>query len=262
MWKSLALAGILLAGAGSAFAQNTSLLSRIFATQQLRVCIWPDYFAISYRNPRSRQLEGFEIDNANALARALGVRVQFVDSSFSHLVEDLETDRCDLAMFAIGVTEARQTQLRFSQPHLVSDVYGITAQSNRRVKDWSDIDKFGTVVVVAKGTLHEPLMRARLTAATLVVVDSPAAREKEVQSGRADVFMTDFPFSRRMLAQYDWARLVAPTSTFNLTPYAWAMRPGDNIFFERVEKELAAMKADGRLLRNAQRHGLAPIVVR
>lgn len=245
-----------------ALADEHTPLQRMASSHTLRVCIWPDYYGITYRNPRSQQLSGIDIDNARDLATALGVQVAFVESSFALLVNDVHTDRCDLAMFAIGITPQRQHQLRFTQPILVSDVYAITTRTNRRIQRWADIDQEGTVVVVAKGTLHEPLMKARLKQAQLKVVDTPAAREQEVQAGRADVFMTDYPFSRRMLEQNDWARLVAPTETYHLTAYAWAMKPGDDTFHHRIEQELAAMKADGRLLNNAKRHGLAPIVAR
>jgi cyclohexadienyl dehydratase len=255
---ALAVLCALLLGATPLLASTR--LQQIEANHTLRVCIWTDYHSISYRNPRSLVLSGMDIDNARDLAGALGVRVEFVESSFSRLLDDLSQDRCDIAMFAVGITPQRQHQLRFTQPHLVSDVYAITTQTNRRIRSWADIDRPGSVVVVARGTLHEPLMQARLQAAELRVVDSPAAREQEVRSGRADVFMTDYPFSRRMLAQNDWARLVAPPNTFHLTHYAWAMMPGDDAFHARVDQELAAMKADGRLRANAQRHGLAAIV--
>lgn len=256
------LAGLCLLLPHATWAQGSDRLKRIASTQQLRVCIWPDYYGISYRNPKSLQLSGIDIDNAKELAKALGASVEFVDSSFAKLIDDVTGDRCDIAMFAIGITPQRQEKLRFTQPHLVSDVYAITTKANRRIQSWADIDKAGSVVVVAKGTLHEPLMKAKLQAAELRVVDTPAAREQEVQSGRADVFMTDFPFSRRMLDQNDWARLVAPPSTYHLTPYAWAMKPGDDAFFERVNQVLTDMKADGRLLTHAKRHGLEPIVPR
>lgn len=257
IWLGLGLA---LASAATHGAGSSDRLRRIESTRQLQVCIWPDYYGISYRNPKSLQLSGIDIDNARDLAQALGAEPVFVDSSFAKLVDDVLADRCDIAMFAIGITPQRQEKLRFTQPHLVSDVYAITTQGNRRIQSWNDIDQPGTVVVVAKGTLHEPLMKARLQSATLKVVDTPAAREQEVQSGRADVFMTDYPFSRRMLDHSDWARLISPPSTYHLTPYAWAMKPGDDAFHARVEQVLATMKKDGRLQANARRNGLAPIV--
>ena len=237
-----------------------SRLDRVKTAKLVRVCIWPDYFSITYRNPKTQQLTGIDIDMAMELGKDLGVAVEFVDSSFSKLIDDVSQDRCDVAMFAIGITRERATKLRFTAPHLSSDIYAITTQTNRRIKGWDDIDRPGAVVAVAKGTLHEGVLRDKLKAAQLLVLDTPFAREQEVQSGRADVFMTDYPFSRRMLAQNDWARLVAPPSTFHLTHYAWAMLPGDDAFHARVEQALAAMKADGRLRANAQRHGLAAIV--
>ncbi|MBL8313752.1 MAG: amino acid ABC transporter substrate-binding protein [Rubrivivax sp.] len=252
-----ALGGALAAPAAAA---QPDRLAQVQAAKVLRVCIWPDYYGISFRSPKTLQLSGIDIDNAHALAAELGVEARFVDSSFARLVDDVTADRCDLAMFAIGITPARQEKLRFTQPLLVSDIYAITTQANRRIQSWADIDKAGTVVAVAKGTLHEPVMKDRLKHATLRVLDTPHAREQEVQSGRADVFMTDFPFSRRMLDNSDWARLVAPPGTYHLTAYGWAMRPGDDRFHARIEAFATAIKADGRLLAHARRYGLVPIV--
>lgn len=235
-------------------------LDRILAAQSVRVCIWPDYYSITFRNPKTLQLSGIDIDLAKALAQDLGVAVEFVDSSFAKLIEDVTQDRCDVAMFAVGITPLRAEKLRFTQAHLVSDIYAITTKSNRRIKTWDDIDKAGTVVAVAKGTLHEPVMKERLKNAQLLVLDTPFAREQEVQSGRADVFMTDYPYSQRFLSNTDWGRMVAPPSTYHLTPYAYALKPGDDVWYARMERFVSAIKRDGRLLAAAKRYQLESIV--
>ena len=116
-------------------------------------------------------------------------------------------------------------------------------------------------MAVVKGTLHEPLMRERLQRAQLITPETPHAREQEVQSGRADVFMTDFPYSRRMLETTDWARLVTPPRTYHITSYAWALKPGDDVWHQRLEQFMQAIKRDGRLLAAARKHKLDPIVV-
>lgn len=252
---------IALLGAAIPALSQESTLDRVLAAKALRVCIWPDYFGISYRDPKTQQLSGIDIDMAKSLGRDLGVRVEFVDSSFARLIADVTEDRCDVAMFAIGITPLRQEKLRFTKPHLASDIYAITTQSNRRIKAWSDIDKPGTVVAVAKGTLHEPVMKEKLKAASLKVLDTPHAREQEVESGRADVFMTDFPYSQRMLRTTDWARLVKPDTTYHITPYAYAVRPGDDRWHSRLEQFVARVKRDGELKAAAERHGLLPIAV-
>lgn len=250
--------GLSMVLAGSATAQ-ASRMDRVLAAKELRVCIWPDYYGISFRNPKTQQLSGIDIDMAHALARDLGVQPHFVDSSFARLIDDVTSDRCDIAMFAIGITPARSEKLRFTRPHLASDIYAITTKSNRRIKTWEDIDKPGVVVAVAKGTLHEPVMRDKLKQATLLVTNTTQGREQEVESGRADVFMTDFPFSRRMLETTDWARLVTPPTAYHLTPYAYAVQQGDDRWYARVERFMSDVKRDGRLRDAAKRHKLEPI---
>lgn len=235
-------------------------LDRIASTKSLRVCIWPDYFSITYRNPKTQQLSGIDIDLALDLGKDLGVPVEFVDSSFAKLIDDVTQDRCDVAMFAIGVTPSRAEKLRFTKPHLASDIYAIASKSNRSIKTWDDIDKPGSVVAVAKGTLHEPVMKDRLKAAQLLVLDTPFAREQEVQAGRADVFMTDYPYSQRFLVNADWARLVVPPGTYHITPYAYAIKPGDDLWHARVERFVSDIKRDGRLMMAAKRYKLEPIV--
>lgn len=242
-------------------AAADSRLARIQSAGSVRVCIWPDYYGISWRNPKSGELVGIDVDLARELGKDLGVAVDFVDSSFARLFDDVLGERCDIAMFAIGITPQRQQKLRFTSPHLASDIYAITTRGNRRVHNWDDIDRPGMVVAVAKGTLHEPVMRDKLRHAELAVLDTPHAREQEVESGRADVFMTDFPYSRRMLANADWARLVSPTATYHITPYAWAIAPGDERWHQRLEEFVGTIKRDGRLLEAARRHGLEPITV-
>jgi ABC-type amino acid transport substrate-binding protein len=260
--RAILLLGVCSCLQSPAAAQNTpsSRLDRIQTDKLLRVCIWPDYYSITYRNPKTQQLAGIDIDMANALGKDLSVAVQFVDSSFAKLIDDVTQERCDVAMFAIGITPQRAEKLRFSKPHLASDIYAITTKTNRRIKNWDDIDKSGSVVAVAKGTLHEPVMKTKLKVAQLLVLDTPFAREQEVQAGRADVFMTDFPYSQRFLINAEWARLVAPPGTYHMTPYAYAIKPGDDAWHARLERFVADIKRDGRLLAAAKQHGLSPIV--
>lgn len=245
----------------TAIPAQADRLGDIQASKTLRVCIWPDYYGITYRDPVTRELTGIDIDLAQELAKDLGAKPVFVDSNFSRLIDDIEQNRCDIAMFGIGILAQRAEKLHFSAPYLQSDIYAITTRSNRRIKNWSDIDKPGVIVAVAQGTLHEPVMKARLTSARLLVLNSQQAREQEVESGRADVFMTDYPYSKRMLETTDWARLVSPHGTFHITPYAYAMKKNDPAWHERVERFVREIKQDGRLHKAALRHKLDAIVV-
>jgi ABC-type amino acid transport substrate-binding protein len=235
-------------------------LETIQARGALRVCIWPNYYSISFRNPRTGLLEGVDIDMARAFANDLGVAVHFVDSSFAELIAAMTEDRCDIAMHGVGVRADRADHMAFSDPHLISGIYAVTPLEHPSIKTWADIDQPGHIVVVQKGTYMEPEMRRYLKAADLAVVDAFLAREQEVQSGRADVFMTDFPYGKRMADLTDWARLLAPPEPLAPTPYAFAVPKGEPAWLARVNAFVAAVKADGRLRAAAERHGLLPIL--
>ena len=94
----------------------------------------------------------------------------------------------------------------------------------------------------------------------LLVIKGFKQREDEVQSGRADVFMTDFPYSKKMMAKTQWANLIIPSETYHLTPYAWTMAYGNNKFYNAVEKFIKDIKKDGRLEKLAIKNDLSPII--
>lgn len=235
-------------------------LTRIQERGQLAICIWPDYYAISYRNPRTGDLQGIDIDMAHALANDLGVDPQFIESSFAQLVDSMQNDGCDIAMHAVGITPQRANWMAFSEPHLRSGFYGITTKDHPVIRQWADIDQPGIVVSVLKGTVMEPVMNEHLSQATLSVVDDLRAREQEVMSGRADVFITDYPYGKRMVELTDWAALIEPPRIFAATDYGYAVPLNEPLWLARVNQFVATVKADGRLRAAAERHGLVAIL--
>src|SRR5256885_8800655 len=99
-------------------------------------------------------------------------------SDLPRLIPDLLESRCDVAMFAVGILAQRQKQLRFTQPYLSSDIYGVTTKSNQTVQSWADIDQPGVQVAVQRGTFMEPVMRETLRHARLVPIEPPQRSEE------------------------------------------------------------------------------------
>jgi ABC-type amino acid transport substrate-binding protein len=236
-------------------------LAAIRTRGELLVCIWPDYFAVSFRNPRTGELEGLDIDMARALAGRLGARPGFVETNFAEFMDRIEEGACDIAMMAVGVTPARAGRVAFSKPYMASPAYAVTTRTNGRIAAWRDIDTPGTVVAVAAGTVMEPLMRDSLRSAELMVVRAPRTREGEVLAGRADVFISDFPYTRRMTLMHDWARVIDPPGRFGETLYAYAVPRGDAAWLNEVNAFLERVRGDGSLARAAGRHGLGSILL-
>lgn len=254
---------ILLATALASWAATAGEVhDRVQARGEVRVCIWPAYQRISFRDPRSSQLSGLDIDLATALASDLRVKLRFVDSSFVTLVQDLQADTCDVAMFGIAMLPQRMEQLQFSTPYLQSDVYAVTTRTSRIVRQWRDIDQPGVLVGVQAGTFMEHVMRQRLQHASLLSIGLPQTRERELMAGRVDVFMTDYPYGRALIENTDWAALLTPPAPFHVLPYAHASKPGDAEWRATLDAFVARIRNDGRLDAAARRHGLESIVLR
>lgn len=228
---------------------------------QLDVCIWPDYFSISYYNDRSNKLEGIDIDLSKAFAKELNVKINYVTSHFGRFMNDLEKGKCDIAMFGIAATKNRKKRVDFSNTYLSSHMYAITVKKHPFIKSWKDIDQKGVIVAVQKGTYMESAMSKKLKNASLTITTEPNQRELEVRSGRADVFITDFPYGQKMISLFDWAKLIPLEKSSEPLNYAYAIRKGQPDWLEKVNQFVTKIKEDGRLKTYAEKHKLAPIAI-
>lgn len=257
-WTLAAMIVVLPSGTLFATDRPQGILDR----GELLVCIWPAYYGISFRNPRDGTLRGIDIDLSRHLAADLGVTVRHIDSSFVSFMDDLDRDRCDIAMFGVGITPARQARVDLSEPHLRSSIYAVTTKTSLAVRRWEDLDRSGRIIAVQQGTIMEPFAHAYLKQAKVMVVAPPATREEEVLSGRADAFLTDYPYSLRMLFQHDWARVIPPPGPLGETSYGYAVKKDQPAWLARVNAFVATVKRDGRLEAAAKAHDMEPIILR
>jgi len=258
--------GFILAVVLGAFAVGAAAAadraSVVKARGAVEVWVWPADYGVYFRNPRDEVLRGIDVDLSRAFAKDLGVDVRHVDSSFASFMDDLDSDRCDVAMFAIGDTPQRRARVDLSDPHLRSGFYAIATKTNANLRGWADIDQPGRVVAVQVGTIMEPMMLAYLKQATLMRVEAPRTREEEVLSGRADVFVTDYPYSVRMTAQQNWARVIEAPEAVGGSDYGYAVKKGQPEWLARVNQFVGDIKRDGRLEAAAKAHGMEPIILR
>lgn len=241
--------------------QAGEVSERVQTSGEVKVCIWPAYQGITWRDPRSGKLQGLDIDLAKALGEDLRLQVVFVDSSFPALAQDLHQQRCDVAMFGVAMLPDRMEKLQFTTPYLQSDIHAVTMRTSHIVRRWSDIDQRGVLVGVQAGTFMENVMRAHLQAASLVSIALPQTRERELLAGRIDVFLTDYPYGQTLARNADWVALLAPPRPIHLLPYAYAVKPGDTAWLATLNAFVERIRHDGRLAAAARRHGLQDIVL-
>ena len=239
--------------------QTQSRLYEITKSGVLKVCIWPLYYSISFRNPDNGKFEGIDIDLSNELAKDMGVKLEYVETTFGTFIADLQANKCELGMFGVGATMKRAQAVAFSDPYLASGVYAVVRKGGP-IASLADIDKPGVNVGVTLGSYIEPFLRSYLKNAKTVAVAPPATTQAELMAQRVDAMMTDYPASIKMNVQFDWSTTVAPPENLSLTPYAYVMNQGDQIWLNYVNLFVRTIKLDGRLKAAAEKNKLGPIV--
>jgi ABC-type amino acid transport substrate-binding protein len=258
---SIAVAALALLSAPAAQAQELkSRLYEITKNKKLRVCQYPLYYSISYRNPKTGKIEGIDADLAKELASELGATLEIVESSFGTFIADLQANKCEIGMFGVGATLKRAQAVEFSKPYLVTNIYGVLRKNNSNIKKWSDIDKKGVRVAVSLGSYVETFMKSYLKNATVLSIAPPNTRESELLANRVDVIMADYPMAVKVTAEFDWAKTIVPDQKLAITPYAYVVPQGDQIWLNYVNMFIDTIKVDGRLMKYAKAHKLDPIV--
>ena len=196
-----AVAALLLAS--PAAAQEGSRLDRIVASGTLRVGTTGDYKPFTYKDPETGRFSGFDIEQAEDLAKALGVEVAFVQTAWPSLARDFEADRFDIAMGGVSVTLDRQRRGYFSAPYLREGKTPITTCANvSKFQTLQDIDRPGVHVVVNPGGTNERFARANLKRAEIAVFPDNTRIFEEIAAGRADLMMTDSSETRFQQKQH------------------------------------------------------------
>ncbi|MGJ5180992.1 transporter substrate-binding domain-containing protein [Bradyrhizobium oligotrophicum] len=176
----------------SAAAEQASRLDEIVQRGALRVGMTGDYKPFTYLDKATGQFSGFDVDMAEALGKALGVKVEYVPTSWPQLMKDFEADKFDVAMGGVSITLDRQKKGYFTTPIMREGKTPIArCTDTSKFQTLSDIDKPGTRVVVNPGGTNERFARANLKSADIRVHTDNVTIFDEIAKGEADLMMTD-----------------------------------------------------------------------
>ena len=157
----------------------------------LRVGTPGDYAPFALRGPDG-SYRGADVTEAERVASHLGLKLQWVATSWGKLAEDTKANRFDMAVGGISVTPARREFATFSTV-LVSDGKRpvVRCADKDRFTTVASIDQPGVRVVVNPGGSNEAFARANLTHAAVTVFPDNRTIANEIVAGRQDVMVTD-----------------------------------------------------------------------
>ena len=228
-------------------AQPASHLDRIGQQGVLRVGTTGDFKPFSYLNPATNDYEGHDIDAAKLLAESLGVKIQFVKTTWPTLLKGVQEDQYDIAMCGITRNLARQKVAALSHPYInVGKSPLIRAADRNRFKTLADIDRPGVKIGVNPGGTNQRFVDANIKQATVVVIERNLSIPEKILAGEVDVMITDNV--EAMIVSKADPRLYAvdPENTYTKDDFGYLMPRDDQAWINYVNLwlDLAKLKDD------------------
>lgn len=219
------------------------------AAEQIKVGMSGTYFPFTF--VKKDQLQGFEVDVWNELAKRNDYQVEFVTSNFSGLFGLLESGRIDTISNQITMTEARKAKYLFAGPYVIDGAQVVTRKGSA-ISGLGDLK--GKTVAVNLGSNYEQLLRAHDKAGEINIKTYDTGIEQELMLGRIDAFVMDRVSSAQLIKEHKLP-FVQAGDTFETIENAWPLlnnEKGQRLQSE-LNKALAEMRADGTLSRISQK---------
>jgi cystine transport system substrate-binding protein len=248
--RRTALAKFLAAGVAVTFAalalpaSAADLIDTVKARGTLRIALEGTYPPFNFRDAKTGQLTGYDVDVATLLAAKLGLKPEFVTTEWTSILSGLGAGKYDVIISQVNITPKRQQAFDFSTPYTYSTPQ-LIVRRNERI-EYRKLDELkGKKVGVGQGSVFEQQAKA---VPGIEVKSYPAAPEnlQDLAFGRIDAALNDslmvgYLLKSSQLPIRAGARVGAVEST------GVAYQKNNPKFRAALEKALADIRADGSL---------------
>jgi len=209
------------APATAAAATAPSRLDEILQRGTLRVGTTGDYRPFTFRVGTSETFVGLDVALAGELARALGVKLQLVPTTWPTLMNDFSAGRFDIAMGGVSVTLERQKKAFFSIPYVRDGKTPIVrCEDAAKYQTVGQIDRPEVRVIVNPGGTNERFARANVPRAKLAVWPDNVTIFDRIVAREADVMITDAIEARLQQRLHPKLCAVHPETPFDFSEKA------------------------------------------
>lgn len=244
---------ILLAGCGNSDSAKTDSAESKTAWDEIQeqgsmtVATSGTLLATSFRDPKSDELTGFEVEVVRELGKRLDLDIEFKELGFDEMLTSVNTGQIDIAANDIEITEDRLDNFIFSTP--IKHSYGTAVV---RKDDLSGIktleDLKGKKAAGASTSIYMEI--ARSYGAEEVTYDN-ATNEvylRDVSIGRTDVILNDYYLSTFGVAAFPELNItIHPDIKYSPSEVGLVMNKDNKELAENVNKTLEEMLSDGTI---------------
>jgi polar amino acid transport system substrate-binding protein len=255
--SSIALAALLpFAALTHSLASNADTLDDIKSRGTMTVAIDPTFSPYEYTDANNN-IVGFDPAVMAAVAKHLGVKIEYQRMSFSGIIPGLLAHSFDLEGSALNVTAERAKRLAYIVP-TSKTVNGALVRSDfTKIPSHATVESLAGLTAAVKSAsvpeqilkqFNETLKAKGLAPIQLVSVDSVDQTVAALLTRRADFVFDDMTVLAGVIKQNPGK--LKPTGELGPSQWiAWATRPDDTRLNKAISDQIIAMKKSGELAR-------------
>ena len=138
-------------------AGAAGLPARIQASKTVNVALNTGYPPLEMKDPQSGAFVGFDIDLAAAMAKVLGVKIEYQDGAFEQMTPSLQSARVDMIMSGFYDTPKRRPMFDFID-YLKAGAQFYTLTSLTELK--TPLDLCGKTITTSRGTSYPETVKS------------------------------------------------------------------------------------------------------
>lgn len=228
---------------------------------KIRVGTQEDNPPFSVKNPATGKWEGFDVDVAREIAKAIwgpgedpDTHIDWVAVTSATRIPSLTDNKADVIIKTFTINEDRKKQIDFSDVYFSTGQRILVKKTNTAIKEVADLA--GKTVCSQKGSTSEVnLTKATDGKAKLLLLDSYPACLLALQQGQADAVSTDETILFGLVKQDPTTTIVG--KYFSEEPYGIGVKKdtGDRVaFVSFLNTWLAAAIKDGTWAKLYEKH--------
>ncbi len=192
---------------------------------------------------------GLDIDLAKELGKAIGRNVEFVVMPWDGILAGLQSNRYDIIMSSMNITEERKKQVDFVEYIKMGQVF-VVKKTAKPVKNEKELA--GKVVAVQADTTSyeavENFKKSGIAIKDLKAFKGATEAFQALKANQAEVIVIDEAVGY-YYAGLDAKTFVISGNAMKPEPIGIAIRKNDKALKAELEKALAKIKADGTFAR-------------